>query len=215
VVDELLKGHESFRDEYVATEGAFLRKLASQAQSPAAFYVGCSDSRVVPELLTSSSPGELFVVRNVANLLPRLENADASVGAALEYAVGVLEVPHLVVCGHYGCGGVEAMLDGGKKLGAFPSLVEWLANVTPAVESVRPTRDDGAAADRRAFWRRAVERNVVLQLANVTTFPVARAALEAGTLALHGWVYDIEALELRVYDGPSSSFRRAADVLEN
>jgi carbonic anhydrase len=209
VVDELLKGHKSFRRDYVSAEGAFLRKLASQAQNPGALYIGCSDSRVVPELLTSSSPGELFVVRNVANLLPRLENADASVGAALEYAVGVLGVPHIVVCGHYGCGGVEAMLDGGKKLTAYPSLKEWLANVSDAVDAAREVE-----ADEGAFWRRAVERNVILQLANVTTFPVASEALEAGNLALHGWVYDIEALELRVYDVTEDAFRPASAFLD-
>ena len=206
VVDELLRGHTHFRSDYLRREGDFLRRLASEGQSPDAFFVGCSDSRVVPELLTSSAPGELFVVRNVANLVPPFDHPDASVGAALEYAVGVLEVRHLVVCGHDGCGGVEAMLDGGKKLYAFASLAEWLSNVTPAVER---SRDN----DRATWWRRAVEENVLEQLGNVTTFPIAREALERGDLELHGWVYDLRALELRVYEADEDRFRPASQLL--
>jgi carbonic anhydrase len=206
MVAELLRGHSHFHREYIRHEGAFLRRLASEGQTPDAFFVGCSDSRVVPELLTSSVPGELFVVRNVANLVPSFEHADASVGAALEYAVGVLEVPHLVVCGHDGCGGVEAMLDGGKKLAGMASLEEWLRGVTPAVERAR---DD----DRQRWWRRAVEENVLEQLGNVTTFPLARAALERGALELHGWVYDLGSLSLRVYDAEADSFRPASELL--
>ncbi|MCC7541253.1 MAG: carbonic anhydrase, partial [Deltaproteobacteria bacterium] len=107
----LLEGHRFFRTSYVAGERDFLHQLASVGQSPDALYVGCSDSRVVPELLTSSAPGALFVVRNVANLVPSLTHADASVGAALEYAIGHLHVPHVIVCGHLGCGGIGALLD--------------------------------------------------------------------------------------------------------
>src|SRR6185503_10892646 len=139
MVAELLRGHAEFQRQYLGDEREFLQTLASKGQSPAALYIGCSDSRVVPEVLTASSPGDLFVVRNVANLVPRLEHADASVGAALEYAVGHLHVPHLIVCGHVGCGGVAAAIQGLEHVTGLPSLREWLELVLPAVAHARET----------------------------------------------------------------------------
>ncbi|MSP17828.1 MAG: carbonic anhydrase, partial [Myxococcales bacterium] len=94
MTEAFLRGHRRFRHDYVAGERAFLENLASTGQSPDALYIGCSDSRVVPELLTGSSPGALFVVRNIANLVPPLADPDSSVGAALDYAVGHLHVEH-------------------------------------------------------------------------------------------------------------------------
>ena len=111
MTEALIRGHRKFRQEYANNEREFLKRLASKGQSPNALYIGCSDSRVVPELLTSSSPGEIFVLRNVANLVPVFDHPDSSVGAAIEYAVGHLQVPHIIVCGHYECGGVKAALD--------------------------------------------------------------------------------------------------------
>lgn len=110
MLENFLRGHLKYRRKVLAQERDFLRKLASEGQSPDAMYIGCSDSRVVPEQLTSSSPGEIFVIRNVANMVPPLENADASVGAALDYAVQHLRVEHLIVCGHYGCGGIKGLM---------------------------------------------------------------------------------------------------------
>jgi len=209
MVEELLRGHDAFKRQYLGDERAFLQRLASEGQSPAALYVGCSDSRVVPEVLTKSSPGDLFVIRNVANLVPRLEHADASVGAALEYAVGHLHVPHLIVCGHYGCGGVRAVIDGLDHVAELPSLREWLELVGPAVARARSS---GLTGD--ALWRRAVEENVVDQLEQVTTFPSVTAALGSGRLELHGWVYDLFSLELSVLDRQAGRFVDAADFLE-
>lgn len=204
----LLDGHDAFRRDSLVDDREFLRKLASEGQSPDAMYVGCSDARVVPELLTKSSPGRLFVVRNIANLVPPLEHADASVGAALEYAVGVLEVPHIIVCGHYGCGGVEAMLNGRERLAAFPSLQEWLRGMAPAVE-----RAGAATLDPTQRWRRAVEENVLDQMVNLLTFPLVAEAVAAGRLDVHAWVYDLWTLELAVYEPASQIFLPAGELL--
>ncbi len=203
----LLDGHHSFRREFAAGAREFLGTLASEHQSPSALYVGCSDSRVVPELLTSSAPGELFVVRNIANAVPPLAHADASVGAALDYAVDVLHVEHIVVCGHYGCGGVKAVLDGHGKLKRLPSLYEWLDHLAPAINSSRLQYVDD---DTR--WRHAVEANVVQQVVNLSTYSVVRQRLEAGQLTLHGWVYELATGHVSVYDIAGERFLDAAAV---
>lgn len=209
MVDGLYRGHEALRSKYGSDERAFLERLASDGQSPSALYVGCSDSRVVPEILTSSSPGDLFVVRNVANLVPKLEHADASVGAALEYAIGHLHVPHLIVCGHYGCGGVKAVLDELSQVQDLPSLKEWL---TPILSIASVAKAEGLEGD--ALWRRAVEENVLLQLENLLTFPCVADAHAAGKLELHGWAYDLFALELLAFEHTEGKFRPATRLLE-
>lgn len=194
---KLLRGHASFKREYLQQSRAFLADLASQHQSPDALFVGCADSRVIPELLTSSRPGELFVVRNVANLVPPAERADSSVGAALEYAVMALHVGHIVVCGHYGCGGVKAMIDGVDGA-AMPELATWISDAAVANSAARrdPTVDQ---------WQHAVEENVLDQLANLSTHRCVRERLDAGTIQLHGWVYDLHG-GLRAFDDDTERF---------
>ncbi|MBA3538189.1 MAG: carbonic anhydrase [Deltaproteobacteria bacterium] len=197
----LLSGHAHFRAEYFAGEADFLRNLASAGQKPSALYIGCSDSRVVPELLTSSRPGELFVVRNIANVIPVLESADSSVGAAVDYAVEKLGVPHIIVCGHDGCGGVKAAIEGIDQLTSLASLHEWLQGVVPAVATVRKL---GLTGDE--LTRAAVEENVLTQMDNLISFPSVARGLAAGTLALHGWVFDLAEGALRVYDVDTQEF---------
>ena len=195
----LLQGNVRFQRWFQEDRETFARLVARQ--EPRAFYIGCSDSRVVPELLTASSPGDLFVVRNVANLVPRFEHADASVGAALEYAVGHLHVAHVIVCGHYGCGGVKAVVDGLDHVQTLPSLHEWLGPVGPAVDRAR-----AAGLEGDALWRRAVEESVLSQLENLVTFPSLAAAHAAGDLALHGWIYDLFTLALEAFDPQTGRF---------
>lgn len=220
----LLERHEAFRATAFGRSRGFLQLLASEGQSPDALFVGCSDSRVVPELLTNSSPGSLFVVRNVANVVPVLAHPDASVGAAIEYAVGHLHVPHIIVCGHTGCGGVKAAIDGIDHLVGLPSLQEWLTGaIQPAIDLVAGrgaarVAEAGAHVDARPdaaedHWRQVVEANVVVQLGNLLAFPCVADAVTAGTLELHGWLYDLHALTLSVYDAGRDTFRAAAEIL--
>lgn len=208
MAEHLLHGYARFRVEYFADEQSYLSRLATEGQRPSALYIGCSDSRVIPELLTSSSPGELFVVRNIANQVPELDHADASVGAAIEYAVAQLHVQHVIVCGHYGCGGVNAVLGGRDKLREYPSLYEWLEGIEPAVERVRRV---GASGD--AGFRMAVEENVLLQMNNLVTFAPVREALDSGRMQLHGWIYDLATSALQVFDVKSDRFVSAEALI--
>ena len=213
MVDKLLRGHGQFHGDSTAEERAFLGRLASDGQSPGALYVGCSDSRVVPEILTASSPGELFVVRNVANLVPPFGHASVSVGAALEYAVAVLEVPHVIVCGHYGCGGVEAAFGGLASVKHLPTLCDWLADVFPVMEGVREDTADEPALTRDEVLRRAVEHNTVAQVAQLWSYPVVRDAIERKRLHLHAWIYDLHSQGLHVFAAETQSFVAAATIL--
>lgn len=192
MVDTLLRGHAAFRSDYVPRQRSFLHQLASEHQSPGALYIGCSDSRVIPELLTSSHPGELFVLRNVANIVPPLSHADSSVGAAIEYAVGALHVQHIIVCGHTGCGGIHALLEG-RDLAAMPSVREWLEVARPALATINTTAPDRG-------WDEAVCHSALLQLDHLLTYPCVAEAVAADRVDLHAWVYDMHAMRLLVYD---------------
>jgi carbonic anhydrase len=200
MTEQFLRGHSQFARRYF-TEREYFSNLAKK-QAPRALYIGCSDSRVVPELLTSSGPGDLFVLRNIANHVPTLDHPDASVGAAIDYAVAHLGVPDIIVCGHTGCGGVKAALDELEGIGPqTPSLREWLEGLLPAT---RKAKTAGRASEET--FRAAVEENVLLALENLLTYPSVRARLDDGTVRLHGWVYDMGALTLRVFDPDREAF---------
>lgn len=205
--EHLLHGYARFRKEYFANERLLLHRLATHGQRPSALFIGCSDSRVIPELLTSAAPGELFVVRNIANQVPALEHPDASVGAAIEFAVGILKVRHIIVCGHYGCGGVRATMDGRDAVRALPSLNEWLEGVEPAVARARAAELEG-----EAVLARAVEENVLLQINNLLSFSPVKAALDAQQVALHGWVYDLVSSRLLIYETEKDTFAPVDEI---
>ena len=210
MTDSLLEGHGLFQRRYFH-EREYLRQLAHEGQRPSALFIGCSDSRVVPEYLTSAGFGELFVLRNIANFVPSLTHADASVGAAIDYALGALEVPDIIVCGHYGCGGVKAALDDLAPVREkHPSLYEWLDGVAPAVRRAYKLGDEPDA-----IWRRGVEENVIQALENLITYDVVREKLESGKVHLHAWIYDLYQTRIRVLDVEQGGFVDASEIQRN
>jgi len=206
VVANLLDGHALFQRKYFH-EREYLRSLAENPQRPRALFVGCSDSRVVPEYLTNAGFGNLFVLRNIANFVPAKGLADASVGAAIDYAIGPLQVPEIIVCGHYGCGGVEAALKSLEPLAAFPSLYRWLGEVAPGAR--RALGQGGTAAE---VWRRGVQENVLQSVENLISYDVVRTALESGAVKLHAWIYDIHDTHISVLDIDSGTFVDAGSM---
>jgi carbonic anhydrase len=164
---------------------ALFRRLAL-GQAPSALFITCADSRVDPTLITHCRPGELFVDRNAGNFMPPFHGENASEAAGLEYALKVLKIPNIIICGHTDCGAMKAVWrpENAKDL---PSVTRWLTNGKEArrrVMSMKLPEDEQLQAITR--------RNVVIQLEHLRTYPVVREALEAGTLTIAGWVYDIE-----------------------
>ncbi|MFI9779904.1 carbonic anhydrase [Streptomyces sp. NPDC051956] len=172
------------RDVFPAKAGLFAR-LAT-AHHPTTLFIGCSDARVVPELITQSEPGELFVVRTAGNLVPAYASDPDGVAASIEYAVAVLHVSDIVVCGHSACGAMTALAEG-HDLSAAPVVSGWLrhADAARARAAAVPT---ASGPPRVAALVRA---NVSAQLQNLATHPSVARALADGTLTLHGWVFDI------------------------
>lgn len=191
--EKILAGVSRFQQTF-AQNRAFYERLASQGQAPEVLFITCSDSRVAPELITGSQPGELFVARSIGNVVPPYGMGETGPGAALEYAVRHLRLPHIVVCGHTDCGGIKA-LDQQFDWSREPNIVRWIDYARPAQTHVQAL---GLPAEE---WHLAIVReNVLLQLENVRSYDPVRAAERHGELTLHGWVYHLETGAVEVYD---------------
>lgn len=205
-IKKMIAGFARFRSRYFEPPQPFFRQLAQSGQSPKVMVVACCDSRVDPAIITDSDPGDLFVVRNVANLVPPYETGGGYHGtsAALEFAVRILEVQHIIVLGHGHCGGIGALLDGipaDQSSGQFIS--SWMTIAAEARKRVMASLS-GAA---RALQERACEHAAIeMSLQNLRTFPWIRERVENGTLQLHGWYFDIDQGALLHYNPDSAQF---------
>jgi carbonic anhydrase len=196
----LLDGYSTFRAGRLTTEQSRYRDLAERGQSPETMVIGCCDSRVSPEVIFDAGPGELFVVRNVANLVPPYSPDDAyhGVSAAVEYAVTVLRVQHIVVLGHARCGGIRAFADnapGGDFIG------RWISLLAPAAAIVC-----SRAEAPSSYLTRFEQASVQVSLKNLRTFPFVRSACEHKRLALHGAYFDVASGELATLAPASGRF---------
>ena len=179
-------------------------RLAEEGQNPKVMWIGCSDSRVVPELITGAEPGELFIFRNIANVVPPAASAACATGAAVEYAVIHLGVDHIVVCGHTECGGIAA-LAGEPAPETEPHIVSWL-------DLARPARDKvlGDGVVEQDQYLETIKANVLMQLENLRSYPCVRDGETAGTLHLHGWLYDLHTGTIQAWDPDSGSWTSIA-----
>ena len=175
----------------------------SLGQSPEALFVTCSDSRIETAMLTQTGPGDLFVCRNAGNIVPPHTTHTGGMTASIEFAVAVLKVPHIVICGHTECGAMKGAMNP-EGLDGLPHVREWLSYSRAAVEVVR---ERGANEDDDARMSMLLELNVVLQLQHIRTHPAVAVALAKGELELHGWVYDIRTGQVRAFDHATETFR--------
>jgi carbonic anhydrase len=205
-VDKLVKGYRSYRDGSYENSRVLIEDLVKRGQRPQVAVIACSDSRVDPAILFQSDPGDLFVVRNVANLVPPMEEEGTYHGtsAALEFAVLGLGVRHLVVLGHAHCGGIKLMMETKPDSTLYRYVSPWVSMLAAAHRRVLATM--GQADD--AARTRACEQNAVLvSLENLTTFDWVRERVENGDLQLHGWYVDIAIPQLSAYDWESGQFK--------
>ena len=204
-IAEFIAGFERFQTKYFRDQRTLFSRLR-QCQEPCALVISCSDSRVDPAMLTGADPGDLFVVRNVANLVPPYHNEAEAPGirAAIEFAVKTLEVEHIIVLGHTGCGGIRALMDGeGITQNRYEFVGAWIRIAWRARERVLFELPQKSPA----LQCRACEQAAILvSLENLLSFPWIREAVDQGRLALHGWHFDIDAGELLAYSAKTATF---------
>ncbi len=204
VLAELKAGIRKFRTAIYPAQAEMYRKAASEPQKPDALFVTCADSRIDPELITQSGPGELFVTRNIGNLVPAYGEMMGGVSAVIEYAVSALKVKHVVVCGHSDCGAMKALLDP-ESLESLQTVKRWMRNAEAALS----VADSLAEHDEKPSirLRRLTEENVLLQIQHLRTHPSVAGALAREELSLSGWVYDIGTGEVRISENGERVFR--------
>lgn len=202
----LLDGYRAFTTERLPTEQSRYRELSVRGQSPEVMVIGCCDSRVSPEVIFDARPGELFVVRNIANLVPiyQPDSAAHGVSAALEYAVSVLKVKHIVVLGHAQCGGIRAFVDKIEPLSPGDFIGKWMAMFIKPGEVV----EQRAHETMQDFVTRIEKAAVFRSLENLLTFPFVRARVESGELQLHGAYFGVANGILLVRDPKTGTFER-------
>lgn len=205
-IERMLRGYREFKTGMHDMARDRYSDLVKQGQHPGAAVVACSDSRVDPAFVFRAEPGEIFMIRNVANLVPPMEEGGKFHGtsAALEYAVMALQVPNIVVLGHAHCGGIKAMIDGDRVTEeGFKYVPDWVSMLAAAHRRVLATMPDATEQE----VQHACERNAVLvSLENLTTFPWIRERIANKSLKLHGWYFDIETAQLEIYNPMSGRF---------
>jgi carbonic anhydrase len=201
---DLIAGFLKFRETAFKERAELFREL-SHTQSPTTLFIACSDSRVIPELVTQQEPGEMFVIRNAGNIVPSFGPEPGGVSASVEYAVAVLGVQDIVICGHSNCGAMTAVATD-HDLSSLPAVSHWLkyADAAKAICGCRHYHGEHEKIDA------LVHDNVTLQLANLRTHPSVAAAMNQGKLRLHGWVYDIESGQIEALDGATGNFVQLA-----
>lgn len=206
-MEKLIAGIHKFQQKELARYQQLLYRLSSEGQAPHTLFITCSDSRVLAELITQSQPGDLFVVKNVGNIVPPASATGStnSTAAAIEFAVQTLRVSDVVVCGHSLCGAMSGLLNGLPEQEAMPHLQEWLELAAPVRKLIE--RDYQHLTDNTARLTAAAEENVLFALENLRTYPSVASRLAAGSLRLHGWFFKIATAEVLTYDFSTQQFQ--------
>lgn len=206
-MQKLVQGLHQFQSQVFASHKDLFERLG-KTQAPETLFITCSDSRIDPNLITQTGPGELFILRNVGNLVARYDEHVGSTAAAIEFAVVALKVKEIIVCGHSNCGAMKAVLEP-ESLADMPAMKAWMDH---ARETGRLVRENYSHLEGEARFTATVEENVLVQLENLRTHPSVAEAVERGALRLHGWVYKIQTGEVFAYDAAQAQFVPLADA---
>lgn len=203
-MDKLFKGYMKFREEDFESHRQLFEDLGRE-QKPHTLFIGCSDSRVVPNLITQTHPGELFIIRNIANIVPPYRRTEeyVSTTSAVEYAVQVLEVDSIVVCGHSNCGGCAAMNMLPEQLDHIPHVRKWL-QVSNEVKGRVDRLMKGDSPEEREWLTEQI--NILVQMKNLLTYPYIAEKYRQGILNIYGWHYIIETGEIYNFNDTSELF---------
>jgi carbonic anhydrase len=196
----VIKGVDKFQQEVFGTQEKLFSKLKS-GQSPLALFITCSDSRINPNLLTQTDPGELFIIRNAGNIVPPVGNSVGGEEATIEYALAQLKIHDIIVCGHSHCGAMGGLL-APQALASMPRVNAWLDHA----RAILPDLEEARKSKATDLLDIAIERNVLLQIAHLKTHPCVATALAAGKLRLHAWVYHFERGEVTANDPGKNRF---------
>ncbi len=208
-IEQLIKGHKEFQHLHFKKFEYEFDELVEKGQSPEILFIGCSDSRVVPDLITGSKPGDLFILRNIGNFVPpfKKDNDYHGTAAAIEYAVSVLGVKHIIVCGHSHCGACESLY---KELPDGDDLVhvrKWL-ELGSVTKNFVEQNFEGYQFNEKL--RITEQISVIFQLENLITYPAVKRGVEDGTLTLHGWYYELQSGNIKYFDSDSMEFKELA-----
>ncbi len=199
----LVSGIHEFQRSVFSQQRRLFEKLAEGQQKPQALFITCSDSRINPNLLTQTDPGEIFILRNAGNIIPPYGALSGGEAGTIEYAVSVLKVREIVVCGHSHCGAMAGLLNP-EAVAELPAVRSWLAYAETTRRIIAENYKH--MTDPVARLTATIEENVLVQLEHLRTHPAVAAALSRHELTLHGWVYKFEAGQVFSYDPESGQF---------
>ncbi len=205
-IEDFARGNEAFRAIHFKENEARFRKLSEEGQDPKALFIGCSDSRVMPNLITGSKPGDLFIIRNIGNFVaPYKPDSDYhATASAIEYAVSVLELTDIIVCGHSDCGAIASLYKNIPKSDENIHTIKWLelGEAPKRVAMMSMFKDD-----REALLRYTEKVSIIFQLQNLLTYPAVKRRVDEGKVFLHGWYYDMSTGSIECYDDELYDFR--------
>ena len=206
--DKLIAGYQRFREGYYRENKETLFKLAELGQSPKIAIVSCCDSRVEPTIILDCEPGDLFVIRNVANLVPPCESHDSFHGtsAALEFAVTGLEVESIIVLGHTQCGGIKALMDSPRSSAPNSFIATWMQQLEDVRNDILGNESFSSQEQR---YNECEKQGISRSLENLMSFPWIEERVNTGTLQLHGWRYNLNSAELFALRGDTGKFEKA------
>lgn len=208
-MQKLADGIHHFQSNYFAKNRDLFEHLESSGQRPETLFITCCDSRIDPNLITTTRPGELFIVRNVGNIVPSVSRGVmGGVSAAIQYAVEVLQVSNVIVCGHTNCGAIDAIMNP-ERVAQLPFVSRWIGESAEIPQLVQERYGHLSEEARMVI---AIEENVLLQLENLRTFDFVARRLDEGTLKMSGWVYKISTGDVFDFDPVSGQFVRVGDT---
>jgi carbonic anhydrase len=206
---EFAKGHEKFRSIKFKQNESRFNRLSEEGQDPKALFIGCSDSRVMPAMITDSKPGDLFIIRNIGNFVaPYQPNANYhATASAIEYAISVLGLTDIIVCGHSDCGAIASLYKDIQKTDENIHTIKWL-ELGEAPKKVAMLSE--YKHDKDALLRYTEKVSVIFQLENLLTYPAVKRRVDDGKVFLHGWYYDMKSGIIECYDDEAYEFRPLA-----